>query len=1399
MRNNNLSLLSGRVKKVASTSADANRYSYLDLKNAEPDAGVPSAHSSSRGLFGSDINGTRQWFYADAGLSVDTSTGQITVNEDTVAIDTSAFTNSTSDNLADVLSDFDQSLQSLGNNSLTTVSTDDTIIGAGTSGSPLSVGQKLFHDSKPEFAGLAITPDSIDISGLSLANPLVITTTGSHGLTDGELVTIENISGTTELNGNNYYVDALSASTIALYSDQGLSTSINGTTGFSAYTSSGRVLSGGYRLPESDGTDGTYLKTNGFGLLEFDRPSAYQGSAPANPDTGDLWYDTANALDLLIYTGSAWTSTTTGGAQAAFVLRQFVGDGSTTVFQTNSPGVQKVLVFLNGILLRLTDDFTLNSSTGAITFLSTPGSNDTIEVLLAGDADLVGLELLGIENHDLITVDSSGNVTLQGELDMASNKIVNVTDPTSAQDAATKAYVDSVVTAADLDIAGDSGTGAVDLDSQTFTISGTANEIETAASGQTVTLGLPSTITVDVTGNLTGNVTGTVSSIANHSTTDLTEGTNLYYTNARADARIAAADTDDLSEGTTNLYYTNARARASISATGSLSYNSTTGVISFTQGNTDTVAEGTTNLYYTNARADARIALQVGANLDLSSKSTDDLSEGSTNLYYTNARADARISAASITDLSDADQTVRTTDNVTFGNITTTGYIAGPATLTIDPAGVGDNTGKVVIAGDLQIDGTTTTINSTVVSVDDLNLTLASGAANASAANGAGITIDGASATFTYVSASDRWTMNKDLATDLVGNVTGNVSGSAGTVTSLSNRSVGDLSDVDITTTTPTNNQALVWDNANSKFIPGDSFSQSDFDTAFTSKDTDDLSEGTTNLYYTNARADARIAAADTDDLTEGTTNLYFTDERVDDRVANLIVGGVNVTTTYNDAAGTLEVKVPYENIDDRVASILTGSNGISVTYDDPNATITIATTDTDGITEGSTNLYYTNARADARIAAADTDDLSEGTTNLYYTNARFDTRFTSKSTTNLSEGTNLYYTDARADARIALQVGANLDLSSKSTTDLSEGTNLYYTDARFNTAFTSKDTDDLSEGTTNLYYTNARVDARIAAASIDDLTDVDITTAAPTNNQVLVWDNANSKFIPGDAAADFTDLTGQIAASQIPNSIITSAMLDPANVFSQEFTANGSTSAFTLSTDPGSKNAIQVFIDGVPQRASNYTVVGTTLTLGGTPVNGQLIEVRGYGVALPVGTVADNSITGPKLQDGTITADKIAASAYASETFTGDNSTTAFTLNTAPGAAQSLLVMIENVIQEPIENYTTSGTTLTFTGTPALNARIYVRYLGLPLANALVDNSVTNATLNLTYTSNQYTGDNTTTAYTIASGHTINSVLVVLDGLILPPSDYSVSGTTLTFASPPLTSQSIDIRYMPV
>lgn len=100
------------------------------------------------------------------------------------------------------------------------------------------------------------------------------------------------------------------------------------------------------------------------------------------------------------------------------------------------------------------------------------------------------------------------------------------------------------------------------------------------------------TSTGGFTGALTGNVTGTVSSIANH-------------------------DTDTLSEGSSNLYHTTARARAAISATGSLSYNNSTGVMSFTQGNTDTITEGSTNLYHTTART--RNAISATGNISYNS------------------------------------------------------------------------------------------------------------------------------------------------------------------------------------------------------------------------------------------------------------------------------------------------------------------------------------------------------------------------------------------------------------------------------------------------------------------------------------------------------------------------------------------------------------------------------------------------------------------------------------------------------------------------------------------------------------------------------------------------------------------------------------------------------------
>lgn len=78
--------------------------------------------------------------------------------------------------------------------------------------------------------------------------------------------------------------------------------------------------------------------------------------------------------------------------------------------------------------------------------------------------------------------------------------------------------------------------------------------------------------------------------------------------------------------------------------------------------------------------------------------------------------------------------------------------------------------GALTVTGDLTVNGTTTTINSTTLTVDDKNIVLASGAADSSAADGAGITVDGASATFSYSHTGTKWTMNKAL--DITGDLT---------------------------------------------------------------------------------------------------------------------------------------------------------------------------------------------------------------------------------------------------------------------------------------------------------------------------------------------------------------------------------------------------------------------------------------------------------------------------------------------------------------------------------------------------------------------------------------------------------------------------------------------------
>ena len=217
---------------------------------------------------------------------------------------------------------------------------------------------------------------------------------------------------------------------------------------------------------------------------------------------------------------------------------------------------------------------------------------------------------------------------------------------------------------------------------------------------------------------------------------------------------------------------------------------------------------------------------------------------------------------------------------------------------------------------------------------------------------------------------------------------------------------------------------------------------------------------GTGKGYFAHAGSWHKLldeSSSTTTNLTEG-INKYFTEARAR---ASMVQG---TGLTYDSASGTISITntgvtagtygsaslVPVftVNAQGQIDSIGTVSvAGVSsINFDSSSGNFTINTADGQTFLDTITLDPYT------------TTDLSEGT-NLYYTDVRADTRIalqvgtnldlSQKSTSDLSEGTNQYYTNTRADDRIALQVGANLDLSQKSTSDLSEGTNQYYTDAR--------------------------------------------------------------------------------------------------------------------------------------------------------------------------------------------------------------------------------------------------------------------------------------------------------------------------------------------------------------
>lgn len=275
-----------------------------------------------------------------------------------------------------------------------------------------------------------------------------------------------------------------------------------------------------YTMPGTDGSNGQVLVTNGSGVLSFTTLSSSLGIA------GDTGTDTVTVgSNTLTFTGGEGIDTA-------------VTDNTLTISAEDATSSNK------GIASFDATDFTVTS--GAVTVNAeriqdiagamVTGNTETLITVTYQDADgtidfVVDNDLANYSNTNSAFITTSSTSTLTNKTfdangsgntlsnvevaDFAAAAIVtaaegignNNNDTTLPTSAAVKSYTDSAISGIDLTVstAGDSGSGSVST-SQTLTVSGTANEIETSASGQSITIGLPDSVTISQNLTVSGNL-----------------------------------------------------------------------------------------------------------------------------------------------------------------------------------------------------------------------------------------------------------------------------------------------------------------------------------------------------------------------------------------------------------------------------------------------------------------------------------------------------------------------------------------------------------------------------------------------------------------------------------------------------------------------------------------------------------------------------------------------------------------------------------------------------------------------------------------------------------------------------------------------------------------------------
>lgn len=405
--------------------------------------------------------------------------------------------------------------------------------------------------------------------------------------------------------------------------------------------------------------------------------------------------------------------------------------------------------------------------------------------------------------------------------------------------------------------------------------------------------------------------------------------------------------------------------------------------------------------------------------------------------------------------------------------------------------------------------------------------------------------------------------------------------------------------------------------------------------------DTDDLTEGATNKYFSDTLARGAFSAGTGISLSSGviaSTITQYTDADADARISaqkgqndglcELDANGLVPTNhlpplaitdvhVVADATERLALSAQEGDVaiqtDDSTSWIYDGSawvqfaiggSGVS-SVNGQTGVVSLLTTD---ISEG-TNLYYTTTRFDDRLATKTTDNLTEGATNKYFSNTLARGAFSAGTgitiTTGTIASTITQYTDALAksasvvDSMAGTQTDQAPSVSSVKSyytagtgISLSSGTIAstitQYTDEQAQDQAASLFTSGTHTGISYSYIdASNKIDSTVSLAgfSIDALSDVDTTTSAPSSGQALAWDG--SKWIPttiSGGGGSRVAITEKTASFSIPSP-------DPSVV--QEHYSFNSSSATTATLPTAVGNSGLVFI--ITRTGTGAVTVATT------------------------------------------------------------------------------------------------------------------------------------------------------------------------------------------------------------